>query len=158
VSNTPWRLHKVTAYEGGISTPLIVSWPAGIPAGRRGTLVREPAHLIDLLPTFLALTGATYPDSSDGVHPEGRDIRQMLNGGRGEPDRAFFWEHEGHRGIRKGKWKLVALASSTRGWELYDIDADRIESHNLASEHPEIVDQLSGEYDRWAARCGVVAR
>jgi arylsulfatase len=158
VSNTPWRLHKVTAYEGGISTPLIASWPSGIPAERRGTLVREPAHLIDLLPTFLALADATYPVVAVGAKPEGRDIETMLKGGRGQPDRTFCWEHEGHRAIRKGRWKLVMLASSKQGWELYDIEADRTESHNMASEHPEIVHQLSAEYDRWAIRCGVVAR
>jgi arylsulfatase len=158
VSNTPWRLHKVTPYEGGISTPLIAYWPAGIPAERRGTLVREPAHLIDLLPTFLALAGATYPTVAGGAKPEGRDITTMLKGGRGAPDRTFFWEHEGHRAIRKGRWKLVMLASSKQGWELYDIEADRTESHDVAREHPEIVHQLSDEYGRWATRCGVVAR
>jgi arylsulfatase len=158
VSNTPWRLHKVTAYEGGISSPLIAYWPSGIPAERRGTLVRAPAHLIDLVPTLLALAGATYPVAAGGAQPEGRDIATMLRGRRGDPDRTFCWEHEGHRAIRKGKWKLVQLAASKHGWELYDIEADRIESRNLGREHPEVVRALSGEYDRWASRCGVVAR
>ena len=64
VSNTPWRHHKVTAYEGGISTPAIAYWPAGITATARGTIVRQPAHLLDVLPTMLELAGATYPSAS----------------------------------------------------------------------------------------------
>ena len=46
VSNTPWRLHKVTSYEGGISTPAIARWPAAIPQSANGQFVREPAHLL----------------------------------------------------------------------------------------------------------------
>ncbi len=155
VSNTPWRFHKVSAYEGGISTPLIARWPAGIPADHRGTLVREPAHLIDLLPTFMELASASYP-TTDTAKPEGQSIAAMLKGGHGETNRTFCWEHEGNRAVRKGKWKLVTLGSSKAGWELYDMATDRIESHNLAGEHPDVVAELSAEYDRWAARCGVI--
>ncbi|HEY7115180.1 MAG TPA: arylsulfatase [Tepidisphaeraceae bacterium] len=155
VSNTPWRLHKTTAYEGGISTPAIARWPAGIPADAHGRLVREPAHLIDIMPTLLALAGATYPVTAQR-HMEGQDILPMIKGQPGQADRTFRWEHEGNRAIRKGKWKLVMLGSSKNGWELYDIDADRIESHNLAADHPDIVQDLGAEYDRWAQRCGVV--
>ncbi len=155
MSNTPWRFHKVSAYEGGISTPLIARWPAGIPAERRGTLVREPAHLIDLLPTFMELAAATCP-TTDTAKPEGQSVAAMLKGGHGETNRTFCWEHEGNRAVRKGKWKLVALGFSKAGWELYDMATDRIESHNLAGEHPDVVAELSAEYDRWAARCGVI--
>jgi arylsulfatase len=153
VSNTPWRRHKVTAYEGGISAPAIVRWPAGIPESARGRLVREPAHLLDLLPTVLELAGAHYP-ATDARRPEGQSILTMVRGGAGNADRTLCWEHEGNRAIRKGKWKLVMLANGAR-WELYDIDADRAEGHDLAAERPELVRELSEEYDRWAARCGV---
>jgi arylsulfatase len=78
----------------------------------------------------------------------------MIRGDPGERDRLFCWEHEGNRAIRKGKWKLVALAG--RPWELYDLDADRAEGHDLADAQPEVVRDLSADYDRWAARCGVV--
>jgi arylsulfatase A-like enzyme len=153
VSNTPWRRHKVTAYEGGVSTPAVVRWPAGIPASARGRLVREPAHLLDLMPTLLDLAGAPYP-ATQTLRLEGQNILPMIRGGAGNADRSFCWEHEGNRAIRKGKWKLVMLADAP-GWELYDIDADRAESHDLADERPEDVRELSAEYDRWAARCGV---
>ena len=154
VSNTPWKNHKVTAYEGGISTPAIAHWPAGIPTTAKGALVREPAHLLDILPTVLQLSGASYP-ASDARKPEGQSIFPMIQGKPGSADRIFCWEHEGNRAIRKGKWKLVTLAGSKEGWELYDIEKDRTEGNNLASAHPEIVRDLSAEYDRWAQRCGV---
>ncbi len=154
VSNTPWRRHKVTAYEGGISTPLIARWPGGIPPERYGSLVREPAHVTDLLPTFLELAGARYP-VKDTLQPEGQSILKMLQGGRGNPDRTFCWEHEGNRAIRKGNWKLVALGPG-HPWELYNIETDRIESLDLAKARPDMVKELAAEYDRWAARCGVI--
>jgi arylsulfatase len=155
VSNTPWRLHKVTAYEGGISTPAVVRWPAGIPAAARGQRVGQPAHLLDLAPTLLQLAGTEYP-ATEVRHLEGQSILRMIQGQPGTPDRTFCWEHEGNRAVRKGKWKLVTLANAPDGWELYDIDADRTEGHNLAATHPDVVRDLSAEYDRWAARCGVM--
>lgn len=153
-SNTPWKRHKVTAYEGGISTPLIARWPSGIPAKNQGTLVREPGDVIDLLPTFLELAGGTYP-KIDGVKLEGQSILPMLKGGHGQADREFCWEHEGYRAIRDGKWKLVATPGEKQ-WELYDIDADRIESRNLIDKYPDVVRKLSDDYDLWANRCGVI--
>jgi arylsulfatase len=155
VSNTPWRLHKVTAYEGGISTPLIARWPAGIPSTAQGQLMREPAHLIDLMPTLLEPAHASYP-ATDDRRLEGQNILPMIRGQRGATERTFCWEHEGNRAIRKGKWKLVTLGESSDGWELYDIDVDRTESHNLAASNPRIVAELSAEYDQWAKRCDVM--
>lgn len=152
VSNTPWRLHKVTAFEGGISTPMIAAWPAGIPGDKAHSLVREPAHLIDLMPTFLNLAGAPY----SGTKPlEGADITAMIKGNPGPADRTFFWEHEGNRAVRKGNYKLVMLSSSP-GWELYDESTDRTESHDLAAEKPELCKELAADYEAWAKRCGVV--
>lgn len=150
VSNTPWRRHKVTAYEGGISTPLLARWPAGIAKTNEGKLVREPAHVTDLLPTLLELAGAKAGTNQF----EGQSIAAMLRGGAGNTNRLFVWEHQGHRAIRKGPWKLVANGRDP--WELYDIGADRLESDNLAAQHPEVVADLQAEYDRWAARCGVI--
>jgi len=155
VSNTPWRRHKVTAYEGGISTPLIVSWAGGIPKSNEGKYVREPAHVIDLLPTFLELAGAkSAPSATNQL--EGKSIVAMLKGNAGNPKRTFYWEHEGYRAIRDGKWKLVESAEPNSHWELFDMEADRIESNDLAVTHPEIVRDLNAKYDRWAARCGVI--
>lgn len=155
VSNTPWRHHKTSAFEGGISTPLIAHWPEGIPADHNGKFVREPAHVTDLLPTFIDVAGAKYP-GKNGIKPEGESILSMLKGNHGNADRTFFWEHEGNRAIRKGEWKLVSLDGGNHDWELYNIGTDRTESQNLAETHPEVVKDLLAEYDRWAARCGVI--
>ena len=155
VSNTPWRRHKVTAYEGGISGPAIARWPAGIPADVIGKLVDGPAHLVDLLPTFLELAGVEYP-ATQTMQLEGRSILEMIKGQSSAADRTFCWEHEGNRAIRKWNWKLVMLAGASGGWELYDVNADRTESTNLAAARPDIVRELAAEYDRWADRCGVV--
>ena len=153
VSNTPWRNHKISAYEGGVSTPAIARWPGGIPAEARGGWAREPAHLLDVMPTLLELAGAAYP-AADARVLEGESILPMIRGGRGSPDRTFCWEHEGNRGIRQGDWKLVALPG--KPWELYNLPADRAEGRDVAAERPDVVRQLSDEYDQWARRCGVV--
>lgn len=154
VSNTPWRNHKISAYEGGISTPAVAYWPGGIPKGAQGQFAREPAHLLDLMPTLIELAGAEYPPN-DTRRLEGQSILPMIRGEPGAANRTFCWEHEGNRAIRKGRWKLVMLPSAA-AWELYDIDADRTESRDLAAGKPEVVRELSEEYDRWAQRCGVV--
>jgi arylsulfatase A-like enzyme len=150
VSNTPWRRHKVSAYEGGISTPFVVRWPAGIAKAREGQIVREPAHVTDLLPSFLELAGAKAGTNQ----LEGQSLSAMLRGGAGNTNRVFCWEHEGNRGIRKGPWKLVGNPSGN--WELYDLAADRTESDDLVALHPDVVASLKADYDRWAARCGVI--
>jgi arylsulfatase len=151
VSCTPWRGHKVTAYEGGISGPAIAHWPTGIPNDKQGTFVDGASHLIDLTPTFLELAGAT-----ETPHCEGRSIVSMIKGQSAPADRTLFFEHEGNRAVRKGNWKLVELASSKAGWELYDFSTDRSEQHNLAANRPGLVAELTAEYERWAERCGVV--
>jgi arylsulfatase len=154
VSNTPWRGHKVTAHEGGISGPAIASWPAGMSEGVHGRFVDGPAHLMDLLPTFLDLAEAQGA-GEEGSDLEGRNIAQMIRGNDAPADRTLCWEHEGNRAIRRDNWKLVMLASAT-DWELYDLATDRVEGNNLAATHPQLVEELAVEYDRWAERCGVV--
>ena len=59
VSNTPFREYKHWVHEGGISTPLIAHWPAGIKRG--GELEHQPGHLIDIMATCVDLAGADYP-------------------------------------------------------------------------------------------------
>ena len=136
-------------HEGGISTPLNASWPAVI---KKSALVREPAHLIDIMPTCLDLAKAEYPKDKTPV--EGLSLVPLLRTGTWQGHDAIFWEHEGNRAVRQGKWKLVARHKGA--WELYDLDADRTELHNVAPQHPERVQELSAKHDAWAARVGVV--
>lgn len=157
VSNTPFREYKHWVHEGGIATPLIVHWPAGIAPARRNTLVREPGQLPDIMATCLAAAGADYPAEFNGeklLPLEGRSLLPALAGQPVERD-GLFWEHEGNRAIRVGKWKLVAKGR-TGPWELYDMTADRTETHDLAREQPERVRDLAGRWEAWARRAHVL--
>lgn len=152
-SNTPFRFYKHYDHEGGISTPLIVHWPAG--TKRRGEFEQRIGHVIDLMATFAEVAGANYPRVFDGkeiLPMEGCSLVPALCGEKPQP-RTLFWEHEGNRAVRADRWKLVALRG--RPWELYDFDVDRTEMHNVADQHPEIVARLTKAWDEWAARCHV---
>lgn len=141
-SNTPWRLYKHFNHEGGIASPGIVHWPAGLQA-QPGTINHQPAHIIDLLPTAIAVSGAT----DNGSLPlPGRDLITHINAGSTE--RMLFFEHQGNRAVRAGQWKLVAL--DDQPWELYDLNVDRIESNDLSQAHPDRVRKLAAAWDKWA--------
>ena len=146
-SNTPFRRHKTWVHEGGISTPLIAHWPAGIQA--RGELRHTPGHLVDIVPTVLELTGATKPAAWKGqpLPPvPGRSLVPALARDVTVARDFLWWEHEGNRAIRAGDWKLVALAKG--GWELYDLSQDRGEQRNLAAARPEKVRELEDLWNR----------
>ncbi len=157
VSNTPFREYKHWTHEGGISTPLIAHWPAGLARSRRNRLEAEPAHLVDIMATCVDLAGADYPKSRDGsaIKPmAGVSLRPLFSGnplGRPQP---IFWEHEGNRAVRAGKWKLVG--KENRPWELYDMERDRTELHDLAAAQPEKVQELSAQWETYAARSDVL--
>ena len=152
VSNTPFREYKHWVHEGGIATPLIAHWPKGIP--RRNALEHQPGHLIDIMATCVAVSGAHYPTDWKGqpITPmEGRSLTPAL-AGKPIPNRvALFWEHEGNRALRIGPWKLVA--KSPRGkWELYDTDRDRTELHDLAEVQPDRTREMAAKWEEWAKR------
>ncbi|MDX1928280.1 MAG: arylsulfatase [Pirellulaceae bacterium] len=155
VSNTPFREYKHWQHEGGISSPLIAHWPAGI--DRAGQLETSPAHLIDIMATCIDLAGAAYPTEFAGqtIQPlEGVSLAPAFAGQRLSRSQPLFWEHEGNRAIRAGDWKLVSKHPGV--WELYNMVADRTETHNLAAEQPEKVQELAGLWDAWAAKVGVL--
>jgi arylsulfatase len=148
VSNTPFREYKHWVHEGGISTPLIAHWPAGVAA--RGELRREPGHLIDIMATCVELAGASYP--ADATPLEGKSLVPVFAGKRIGRD-ALYWEHEGNRAVRVGDMKLVA--KHMQQWELYDMQADRTELNDLAATMSEKVRELSARWDAWAKRSHV---
>ena len=148
-ANTPFRKHKHWTHEGGIATPLIAHWPAGIAA--KGELRRAPGHLVDIAPTLLELAGLPAPKT---FHEESRpsfpgrslvasfakeDVRQH------EP---LFFKHQDNRALRHGDWKITA-AGADAAWELYDLSQDRSEMHDLAAKQPEKVNELA---ELWTAR------
>ncbi|MBN8824899.1 MULTISPECIES: arylsulfatase [unclassified Spirosoma] len=149
-SNTPFKGFKHVSYEGGIATPLIVHYPASI-SRQKGKVVTAPGYLIDIMPTFIEVSGATYPTEARGqkIYPiEGRSLLPILTSGTRQPHEFMYWEHENHRAIRYGKWKAVGVIGAP--WELYDLEADRTEQHNLAANHPDLVKKLDQQWNTWA--------
>lgn len=155
VSNTPFREYKHWVHEGGISTPLIAHWPAGIK--RQGELEHQPGHLIDIMATCVDVSDAEYPAgyADHDIKPlEGRSLKPAFEGRKIERE-AIYWEHEGNRAIRVGEWKLVAKGR-TGPWELYNIDTDRAEMNNLAADEPTRVRILSAMWQKYAERANVL--
>jgi arylsulfatase A-like enzyme len=155
LSNTPFRLFKRWVHEGGIATPLIVNWPAG--GLEDGAIIAAPFQLTDFVPTVLEMTGTEYtsPAGHDVLPLEGQSFVGALRGGEvADAGSDMFWEHVGNSAIRRGQWKLVREYS--RPWELYDLSESRTEEHDLATDHPELVATLVADYERWAARVGVI--
>jgi len=160
VSNTPFREYKHWVHEGGISTPLIVHWPAGIKA--KNELRHQPSHLVDIMATCVDVAGARYPSEYKGhaITPkEGVSLVPAFDNRPIERE-ALFWEHEGNRAVRIGDWKLVAkgsIADRTRPvkWELYNIAEDRAELHDLSEKYPERVAAMAAKWESYAERCNV---
>jgi arylsulfatase len=154
VSDTPFRLYKHFNHEGGISTPFIAYWPAMIQG--KGRITRQIGHITDIMSTCLDAAGVPYPDSYAG-HPvlpaEGSSLLPVFRG-KTRDVHPLFWEHEGNRAMRMGKWKLVSRYPND--WELYDTEADRTELTNQSKTLPDEVKTLSALYQQWAKRCDVV--
>lgn len=156
VSNTPFREYKHWVHEGGISTPLVVSWPTGIDPALAGSVVHDVGHLIDLMPTVVDVANAEYPKERDGVSiqsMEGVSLLPTFKGKILERRAPLFWEHVGNKAVRDGNWKLVAKHG--QAWELYDLAVDRAESHDRSKGEPAIAARLAELWQAWAERVGV---
>ena len=161
-SNTPLRMFKSWVHEGGIASPLVCHWPAGIrvPAG---SVTDAPGHVIDLMATCIDLAQAEYPRTRGGreVTPlEGKSLRPVFETGARDGHEALFWEHQGNRAIRMGRWKLVskrvARTHAHGAWELYDLERDRSELNDLAAEFPDRVAAMAAAWAAWASKVGWV--
>ena len=153
LANTPFRRYKHFTHEGGIASPLIAHWPNGISESRRGTLEKQPGHVVDLMPTFVALAGAKYPATFEGnaiLPMEGVNLMPAFEGKPLDRKQPLFWEHEGNKAVRDGKWKLVQKWRLP--WELYDMEADRTELHNVIVEQPEVADKMEAAWKAWEQR------
>ncbi|WP_426295440.1 arylsulfatase [Dyadobacter endophyticus] len=152
---TPFWGYKHHTHEGGISSPGIISWPAGIPAARIGKFERQPAHIIDIMATVADLGNAKYPTTYAGntIQPlEGASLKPAFTGKPINRKNPIFWEHEGNRAVRDGKWKLVA--EKTEKWQLYDVEKDRTELNDQFEKQPEIAKKLVAKYEAWYKRVG----
>lgn len=148
--NTPFRRHKTWVHEGGISTPLIVHWPAGIAA--KGELRHTPAHVIDFVPTVLDILDVKKPGEWNGEPipaAPGHSLAPALAKDVAIERDSLWWLHEGNRAVRVGDWKLVA--AKDQPWELYDLKTDRAEQKNLAASHPEKARELAAVWEKQTA-------
>jgi arylsulfatase A-like enzyme len=155
VGNTPFRDYKHYTSEGGVSSPFIVHWPAGL--RERGVWRHQVGHVIDVVPTCLDAAGGTYPSELEGqqLTPlEGKSLLPAFAGQKLERA-ALYWEHEGNRAVRQGRLKLLAKGPAGP-WELYDLEADRTELHDMAATEPERVRELAQQWETWARRCHVL--
>jgi arylsulfatase len=137
--NAPFRYWKKESFEGGNCTPFIVHWPDGL-KGKEGTINNGVGHVIDILPTCLALAGVDYPKRVNGLETtavEGKSMLPLINKEITTTHDTLFWEHEGGRALRIGDWKISALKN--RPWELFNLAEDRTETNNLAYKMPEKV-------------------
>ena len=154
-ANTPFRRHKTWTHEGGIATPLIVHWPAGLQAS--GELRHAMVHLVDVAPTVLEVTGVELPAAYGGVAMpplQGRSFSAAL-ADDAVVHEVLWWCHDGHRAVRVGDHKLVAAKDEP--WELYDLATDRCETNDLAAEMPGRVGELEAAWSRIAEECRKLA-
>lgn len=154
VSSAPFRKTKKFTHEGGIATPLLASWPDGIDSSLQGGFNHEIGHITDLMATVLELAGAEIPTGAETLPPEGISLAPTFTGRPLTRTNPIFWEHEGHRAVRDGRWKIVS--SHGDSWELYDLEADRTECVDLASTLPDVLKRLAAAYLSWAERTGVL--
>jgi arylsulfatase len=149
VQNTPLRKWKNFSHEGGIRTPLIVSWPGKI--ADSGGYCEQPGHLIDVMPTVVSLTGATYPAKFKGAEippMAGVSLLPALAGQRVERPAPIFWQWSGGGAIREGDLKAVFWGKQ-KEWELYDMSTDANESRNLAGSRPDSLKPLVQKWEAW---------
>lgn len=156
VSCTPFRYWKSKEHEGGISTPFIAYWPKMIKAQKEVNSV--PAHIIDMMATCLAVSGAKYPDTFEGnaITPTpGKSLIPVFTGKiKDQLHEELFWEHNGAAALRQGDWKIVRVDAKEQ-WELYNLSADRSEINNLAEKFPERVNQMQIKWKQLADKYAV---
>ncbi len=156
LNNTPFYRYKHFTHEGGISSPLIIHWPKGVDGGRNGKFIEYPGHVIDIMPTCAEAAGAVYPKTFNTrpIKPmEGVSLIPAIHGKSLKRTAPLFFEHEGNRAVRDGKWKLVSKFMGP--WELYDMEADRTETKNVIDQHPRIAERLMAAYEAYAKRAYV---
>ncbi len=157
-SNTPFRMYKHYVHEGGISTPLIVHWPAGIE--EKNEFRKQPSHIVDIMATCVDVAGAEYPSNykNNTITPMAGSSLIPTFKNQEQKDRMLCWEHEGNKAIRVGDYKLVSRwkKDSEYNWELYNLAADRTETNNLIAEMPDKAKEMEKQWKEWAIKTGVL--
>ena len=157
VANTPFRFWKAKSYEGGICTPMIAHWPKGIKKNVGG-MTSEIGHVMDIMATCVDLADAEYPATYKGhdiLPMEGKSLLPIFKTGHRKGHDYLGFEHFNERAfLSNDGWKLVRPKNNSQ-WELYNLNEDRSEQHDLAAKYPEKVTEMAKAYEAWAKRCMV---
>ena len=176
VGNTPNKWYKGHTHSGGVRDPLILHWPAGIPASERGGLRPQFHHAVDITPTLLDLLGVEAPATLKGVEQmplHGTSLRASIASATAASNHTTqYFEMLGHRGIYHDGWKAVTEHSGIKEqwrpgretvagsfpdseWELFHLDTDFSECHDLAQQEPDKLREMIDLFDAEATRYGV---
>ena len=162
--NTPYRWYKQNTHEGGVHVPMVMHWPAGVPAAQRGTKRDQFVHVSDIVATVYDIVGVTPPEVVKGFEQmpvTGRSFRSVL------PDPAApatntvqYFENAGSLAVVADGWKAVlkhTMGQSYDGekWELYDLNSDRSECNDLAASMPGKLAEMVELWWQEAERNGV---
>jgi arylsulfatase A-like enzyme len=170
--NTPFRRWKRETYRGGVSDPFIVHWPKGIKA--KGEIRSQYAHAVDMVPTVLEALGIAAPTAIRGVTQspiEGHSFAHVFNDAKATGKHLTqYFEMMGHRAIYHDGWRAVCpwpgpsfteagkgfgepISAATlteldaKGWELYHVDQDFAENHNVAeANRPKLIEMIAQWY------------
>lgn len=153
VNNTPFWLYKHHTSEGGIATPFIFSWPAGIQQKLKGTYNATVGHITDIMNTCLDAADANYPTVYNGnniLPTSGISLLPLFTSNTITRTQPVFWEHEGNRAMRMGNYKITSQVNEP--WRLYDLEKDRTELNDLAAVNPKLLQQMIEQYEAWYKR------
>ena len=159
VSSLPFKWYKGFSTEGGVRCPSIISYPSW--KHNYGKVNRNFISVMDLAPTFLELAGIEHPSPDYNgmkIFPmDGTSLLPWLEGKEKtahKPDAAHCWELYGRRGVRMGNWKAEWQDApyGDNAWELYNLEKDIGEQNNLAELHPEKLNELIGDWDKYRLR------
>ena len=154
VANMPFRFWKAKMYEGGICTPMIAHWPKGV-GMKKGSVTDAPCHIIDIMATGIEIARADYPKEYKGneiIPYEGKSILPILKTGKREGHKIIGFEHFNEKALMSNDgWKIIQPGRRA-GWELYNLNNDRTEIHNVAAENPDRLKSMIAQYEEWANR------
>lgn len=147
-TNGPLRGRKGEVWEGGIRVPGLIEWPARI---KRPVVTEVSACTSDIYPTIVDILNLSIPDQVEPL--DGISLVPLLDGRMKErPSPIGFWARGGGLAWNDNRYKLIQNTSDKSApdkWGLYDITVDISERHDLAAEHPEIVDRMKADLENW---------
>lgn len=148
LSNTPYRSYKKWVFQGGTSSPLILCYGNKNKNLQKGRVCNQPAHIIDIMPTCMALGNVPYPKTFSHADLPGTNLLPAITG-QSIHKRTLYFEHQSSCAIIDGNWKLVRADRNSQ-WELIDLDKDPFETHDLSATYPDKVEELESKWIEWA--------